>query len=268
MSFPARCFPRAERRLFPRAGLLFPAHRVLYIGADGGARGTQQWQTTPTPGLGSSRWRAPGPGDEPAAQAFARDAYDGEETAAYTATHADDEQQAVLDTARGAAQLHGELCAELRGEATASAGQSASAVARAANTEVLHATNAEVPDEVDEDGDDKFTDFDGDEDAPNPANEQWALMASFETARRDRVVHQFMTAERQAHQEIRDMWHRTHQVASKDMDLMAWMTMGIVRVWHQEEAREAVGFHEAATAKVEADALADAAAEAARAWAV
>jgi hypothetical protein len=44
------------------------------------------------------------PGDELAAQAFALEAYDVEETAAYaTAQDADDEQQAVLDAARGVA---------------------------------------------------------------------------------------------------------------------------------------------------------------------
>jgi hypothetical protein len=56
--------------------------------------------------------RARFPSDEPAAQAFARDAYDAEENAVYTAVQdAEDEQHAVLDAARGAAQLRGELCA-------------------------------------------------------------------------------------------------------------------------------------------------------------
>jgi hypothetical protein len=59
------------------------------------------------------------------------------------------------------------------------------AVARAAHAEVLHTTNTEVPDEVD-----------NDEDALDPANEQRALMAPFETARYDRAVQQFMAAER------------------------------------------------------------------------
>jgi hypothetical protein len=57
------------------------------------------------------------------------------------------------------------------------------AVARAAHAEVLHVTDVEVPDEVDDD-----------EDALDPANEQRALMASFETARYDRAVQQFMAA--------------------------------------------------------------------------
>jgi hypothetical protein len=61
-----------------------------------------------------------------------------------------------------------------------------------------------VPEEFDAD----FADFDDDEDMLDPADEQRALMASFETARRDRALHEFMATERQAHQEVRDMWQR------------------------------------------------------------
>jgi hypothetical protein len=54
------------------------------------------------------------PSNEPAAQAFARFTYDAEETAAYAATmDADDEERAILDAARGVAQVRGNLCAEL-----------------------------------------------------------------------------------------------------------------------------------------------------------
>jgi hypothetical protein len=49
---------------------------------------------------------------------------------------------------------------------------------------------------------------------------------------------------------------------------MVRLTMGTVRARHQQEAWEAVAFHEAAAARVEADAHAQAAAEAARARAV
>jgi hypothetical protein len=204
------------------------------------------------------------PGDEPAMQAFAREAYDAEETAAYAAAQgADDEEQAVLDAAPRVAQLRGELCAKLRGEATASTatGQSARVVAHA---EVLHATNVEVPDDESDD----FADFDDNEDAPDLADEQRALMASFKTARRDRAFQQFMDAERHAHQEVKDMWQRhaeshAHQGTSEDMDLMARVTMDTVHARHQQEVREAAAFHEAAAARTEVDALADTAAEAA-----
>jgi hypothetical protein len=61
-----------------------------------------------------------------------------------------------------------------------------------------------VPDEVVDDDEDDSADFDDNED------EQQALMATFETARCDRALHEFMATERQAHQEVRDMWHRAH----------------------------------------------------------
>jgi hypothetical protein len=41
------------------------------------------------------------------------------------------------------------------------------------------------------------------------------------------------------------------------MDLMARVTMGTVRARHQQEARGAATFHEAAVARAEADALDD-----------
>jgi hypothetical protein len=69
--------------------------------------------------------------------------YDAKETAAYAATmDIEDEEQAVLDAACGAAQVHANLCAELREEAStfasasassSVAGRSAKAVARAAD---------------------------------------------------------------------------------------------------------------------------------------
>jgi hypothetical protein len=156
--------------------------------------------------------RARFPGNEPAVQAFARDTYDAEDTVAYAAAQdADDEEQAVLDAARRAGQLQGELCAELRDEATASAsadaGRSARAVAQVAHADVLHANrppgwaaSTEVDNEVDDDESDDFADFNNDEDALDPADKQRAPMASFEMARRDQDVQQFMATERQAHQ--------------------------------------------------------------------
>jgi hypothetical protein len=52
---------------------------------------------------------------------------------------ADDDEKAFLDAARGAAQLHTDLCAELRDEASvsAAAGWSARAAARAAHTDLV-----------------------------------------------------------------------------------------------------------------------------------
>jgi hypothetical protein len=66
------------------------------------------------------------PGNESATQAFARFTYDADETAAYAATmDTDDEEQAVLDAARGATQVRANLCAELWEEASVSAPASA-----------------------------------------------------------------------------------------------------------------------------------------------
>jgi hypothetical protein len=116
------------------------------------------------------------PDIEPTAQAFARFMYDTGETVAYAAAtlDTDNEEQAILDVARGAAQLRGELCAELRDKATAAEGRSARVVARATHAEVLHAngplgwaTSAEVLNEV---NDDESADF-ADEDAPDPTDE-------------------------------------------------------------------------------------------------
>jgi hypothetical protein len=68
------------------------------------------------------------PGNESAVQAFARFTYDADETAAYAATmDTDDKEQAVLDTARGAAQVRANLCAELWEEASVSVSASSSA---------------------------------------------------------------------------------------------------------------------------------------------
>jgi hypothetical protein len=66
-----------------------------------------------------------------------------------------------------------------------------------------------VLDEVGDDDSDDFADFDDDEDALNPADEQRALVASFGTTHHDQAVQQFMVAEHQAHQEVRDMWQCT-----------------------------------------------------------
>jgi hypothetical protein len=122
-----------------------------------------------------------------------------------------------------------------------------------------------VPGEVDDDGSDDFANFDDDEDALDPADEQRALIALFETTRRDRAVLQFMAAECRAHEKVRDIWQRNHQPASEDMYLIARVTMGAEHVRHRMEARKAAAFHETAAARAEAGALADAATEAARA---
>jgi hypothetical protein len=117
-----------------------------------------------------------------------------------------------------------------------------------------------VLNKVNNDDEDDFANFD-EEDVPDPTDEQRALVALFEMACHDRAMQQFMVAERQAHQEVRGMWQRAHQVAGEDMDLMARVTMATLHPLKQQEAREAEAFHEAAAARAKADAIADAAAE-------
>jgi hypothetical protein len=53
---------------------------------------------------------------------------------------------------------------------------------------------------------------DDEEDAPDVTEEQWALMASFETAGYDRAGQHLMGVERQAQREVRDMAQRAAQI--------------------------------------------------------
>jgi hypothetical protein len=46
-------------------------------------------------------------------------------------------------------------------------------------------------------------------------------MSSFETACRDRDAQRLMDVERQAQQEVMDMWQRARQGTANNMDLMA-----------------------------------------------
>jgi hypothetical protein len=88
-------------------------------------------------------------------------------------------------------------------------------------------------DEVDDNESDDFADFDDDEDTPDPFDEQRALMASFEKARRDRARQRLIAAHRQAHLEVRDMWQRAHRCTADtadDMDLMARVEAGTLHV--------------------------------------
>jgi hypothetical protein len=87
-----------------------------------------------------------------------------------------------------------------------------------------------VLDEVDDDDEsDDFTDFHDDEDALNPADEQRALMSSFEMARRD--------------QDAQGSWPRSGKFSRRsgtcgnapadDMDLMARVEANTLRARHR-----------------------------------
>jgi hypothetical protein len=123
-----------------------------------------------------------------------------------------------------------------------------------------------VLDEVNNDKSDDFADFDDDEDALDPADEQRALLSLFETDCHDRAAQRLMAAERQAHQEARDMWQRSRRGTADttdDMDLMARVEAGTLHAQHRQEAAAAAAFVEDAAARAEVHALAEAVAEAA-----
>jgi hypothetical protein len=109
-----------------------------------------------------------------------------------------------------------------------------------------------VLDKVDNDESNDFVDFDDEDDAPDVTEEQRALVASFETARRDRAGQQLMAVERQAQCEVRDMAQHVARVEAHqgnraalaawgtddDMDLINRVAVATVRAQHRQEARE------------------------------
>jgi hypothetical protein len=94
------------------------------------------------------------------------------------------EEQGVLDTARAVTHLRGELREELRAEGSGVGGN---------EEEYVHL------DDIDLDVDDlAYLELPTDEEAVESSAEQRALMASFETHRRDESGRRLMAAERRA----------------------------------------------------------------------
>jgi hypothetical protein len=122
-----------------------------------------------------------------AAKAAARVLFDAEEAGSYAADlDARAEEQDILDTARAATRLRGELREELRAEGS-SAGST--------KEEYVHLDDADL----DVDADDlAYLELPTDEEVAESAAEQRALMASFETQRRDESARRLMAAERRA----------------------------------------------------------------------
>jgi hypothetical protein len=125
------------------------------------------------------------PDDEQAAEVAARALFDAEEAATYTVDlDAQEEEQDVLGTAHAAMRLRGELREELRAEGSGADGN---------EDEYVHL------DDDDLDADDiAYLDLPTDAEAAESAAEQRALMASFETHRRDESGWRLMVAERRA----------------------------------------------------------------------
>jgi hypothetical protein len=124
-----------------------------------------------------------------AAEAAARALFEKEEVASYAADlDARVEEQDVLDTARATTRLRGELREELRVEGSGGGG---------IEEEYLHLDDADLDDDLNVD-DLAYLELPTDEEAVESAAEQRALMASFETQRRDESAWRFMEAERRA----------------------------------------------------------------------
>jgi hypothetical protein len=118
------------------------------------------------------------PDDDLAAEAAVRALFDAEEAAAYVADlDAQAEEQGVLDTARTATRLRGELREELRAEGSGVGGTKE----EYAYLDVDDLAYLELP---------------TDEEAAESTAEQRALMTSFETRRRDEAARRLMATER------------------------------------------------------------------------
>jgi hypothetical protein len=124
------------------------------------------------------------PDDDMAVEATARALFETEEVASYAADlDARAEEQDVLDMARATTRLRGELREELRTEGSCADGT---------EEEYVH-----LDDDLDAD-DLAYLELPTDEEAMESAAEQRALMASFETQRRNESARRLMAAERRA----------------------------------------------------------------------
>jgi hypothetical protein len=125
------------------------------------------------------------PDDDLAAKAAARAFFDAEEAASYAADlDARAEEQGILDTARAATRLRGELREELRAEGSGAGGT---------EEEYVHLNDADLDDD-----DLAYLELPTNEEAVESVAEQRVLMASFETQRRDEAARRLMVAERKA----------------------------------------------------------------------
>jgi hypothetical protein len=127
------------------------------------------------------------PDDDPAAELAARELFDAEETAAYAADlDAQVEEQGVLDTARTATRLRGELREERRAEGFGTGTGRSKEEYVHLDDDYLDADNL------------AYLELPTDEEAAESAAEQRALMASLEMQSRDESGRRLMAAERRA----------------------------------------------------------------------
>jgi hypothetical protein len=159
-----------------------------------------------------------------AAEAVVRALFDKEDAASYGADlDARAEERDVLDTARDTTRLRGELREELRAEGSGAGGT---------EEEYMHLDAADLDVDIDADVDaDLDPDIDADdlanlelpidEEAAESATEQRALMASFETHRRDESARRLMAAERRAAADDLAAVHRNSRCSAHIRNLAA-----------------------------------------------
>jgi hypothetical protein len=129
------------------------------------------------------------PDDNMAAEAAARALFDKEEAASYAADlDAQAEEQDLLDMARAATHLRGELREEMRAEGSDAGG---------IKEEYMQLDDVDLDDNLDTD-DLAYLEIPTNEEAAGSAAEQRALMASFETQRHDESARHLMVAGRRA----------------------------------------------------------------------
>jgi hypothetical protein len=162
------------------------------------------------------------PDDAQAAEVAARALFDAEEAAVYVADlDAQEEEQGVLDTARAATCLRGDLREELRAEGSDVGGN---------KDEYVHLDNNDL------DTDNlAYLDLPTDEEVAESAAEQRALMASFEMHRRDESGRRLMAAERKAvAADLAASQHRARHYALPH-NMVAAREMRLAAERHQEE---------------------------------
>jgi hypothetical protein len=180
------------------------------------------------------------PDDDMAAETTVRVLFKTEEAASYAADlDARAEEQDVLDMARATTCLRGELREELWTEGSYADGT---------EEEYVHLDDAGLDDDLDAD-DLAYLELPTDEEAMESAAEQRALMASFETQRRNESARRLMAAERRAaaddlaaaHQSARQSAYLRNLAADKLRAVAAGRQPREVRVRVEAERRACKG---------------------------
>jgi hypothetical protein len=178
--------------------------------------------------------------DDMAAEAAARALFDAKEAASYAAdldTRA--EEQDVLNMARTATRLRGELQEELQAEGSGAGGT---------EEEYVHLDDADMDDNVDVD-DLAYLELPTNEEAVESAAEKRVLMASFETQRRDESARRLMAVGRRAaaddlaaaHRSSRHLAYIRNLAATDELRVLAaadkWRAIAVGRRPREDRVR-------------------------------